>query len=78
MSRISGTTNDGTWQATVTIPAGRPSEYFEFFSIVIKDVVGNQLSFLRPLGPDITLTNSNVDASPLWWGPSRWLRHRLT
>ena len=54
MSRISGTTNDGTWQATVTIPAGRPSEYFEFFSIVIKDVVGNQLSSYDPLAPDIT------------------------
>ena len=58
MTLISGNSNNGTWQVTITVPAGRPSEIFEFFNIRIIDVVNNEFSYYDPVAPDITIINT--------------------
>ena len=64
MTRVSGTDTNGVWQATVTIPAGLPSEVFEFFNIIVSDAVGNEYSSYEWLAPHITITNNATDDSP--------------
>ena len=47
-SLVSGTTNDGVWQATVTVPAGIASCDIYFQDIVLGDSAGNMSSGVEP------------------------------
>ena len=61
--KVSGTNNNGTWQATVTVPSYTPSCTIVLTRYVVCDIVGNCIEGDAPeLGisqPSLVVTNSN-------------------